>query len=53
LIAENLMNHLVAPPVRLAAKNTHIPTSAALRMKVFPTTEEIISSVETAMAGNR
>jgi pyruvate/2-oxoglutarate/acetoin dehydrogenase E1 component len=45
-LSENLMEHLHSPPLRLAMKMTHIPTSSALRMKVYPSNEEIIDSIE-------
>ncbi|MDA4111213.1 MAG: hypothetical protein OK439_01640 [Thaumarchaeota archaeon] len=46
MICENMMDQLDSPPIRLAAEMTHIPTSSALRMKVFPSKEQIIQSIE-------
>ena len=41
-VAERMMDKLVSPPRRIAAETTHIPTSLALRMSVFPHVEEIV-----------
>lgn len=50
LITEHAMHNLDSPPLRLAAKMTHIPTSSALRMKVFPETESIVKCAENLVA---
>ena len=48
-ISEHSLSDLHSPPVRLAAKMTHIPTSSALRMKPFPSTQNLIEAIEKIM----
>jgi len=50
MIVEECMDSLQKAPVRVAAKMTHIPTSSALRMNVFPSNEEISEAVKTVAA---
>jgi pyruvate/2-oxoglutarate/acetoin dehydrogenase E1 component len=49
LIVESCMEELESPPARLAMKMTHIPTTSALRMKVFPSNDDIRTSVMKLM----
>lgn len=46
LVCEKMMDQLDLPPVRLASDMIPIPVSPALRMKVFPSTDDISKSIE-------
>lgn len=49
LVCEKMMDHLASPPIRMASDMTPIPVSTALRMKVFPSTDDIEKSIEKIM----
>ena len=50
IIVEECMGSLKKAPIRVAGKMTHIPTSSALRMSVFPSNAEIKSAVKKVTA---